>query len=247
MPVKEGQAKLWFSTKEEAEAYDDRMIANIELKSQDFDDENFSPVFNRKTQEYFLEPSEKFKNDHAKLLRPLQALSFNQAIDRYILITPNHTFYRNWTYEKFIGGFGLSYLLLRELPLRNFYARVFVMYVFAAKVLDHLGNPFPFSGHGTIVGAADRWHHWDVRCYDNVMKALRYIRIPTVQNTVPEATKWYGRQPGHLLRADCYWAPNFISQRFAHHKQAHWDGTQNMPIFRLADPKHKDSFMIQFR
>lgn len=121
------------------------------------------------------------------------------------------------------------------------------MYVFAAKILDHLGNPFPFSGHGSIVGAADRWHHWDVRCYDNVMKALRYIRIPTVQNQVPEATKWYGRQPAHLLRADCYWAPNFISQRFAHHKPAHWDGTQNMPIFRLADPKHKDSFMVQFR
>lgn len=71
MPVKEGQAKLWFSTKEEADAYDDKMIASIELKSSEFDDENFSPVFNRKTQEYFLEPSEKFKNDHAKLLRPL--------------------------------------------------------------------------------------------------------------------------------------------------------------------------------
>ena len=50
------------------DAYDDKMIANIELKSQDFDDENFSPVFNRKTQEYFLEPSEKFKSDHAKVL-----------------------------------------------------------------------------------------------------------------------------------------------------------------------------------
>jgi len=49
------------------DAYDDRMVANIELKSQDFDDENFSPVFNRKTQEYFLEPSEKFKSDHAKV------------------------------------------------------------------------------------------------------------------------------------------------------------------------------------
>jgi len=49
------------------DAYDDKMVANIELKSQDFDDENFSPVFNRKTQEYFLEPSEKFKSDHAKV------------------------------------------------------------------------------------------------------------------------------------------------------------------------------------
>lgn len=44
------------------------MISSIELKSQDFDDENFSPVFNRKTQEFFLEPSEKFKNDHNKVI-----------------------------------------------------------------------------------------------------------------------------------------------------------------------------------
>ena len=32
------------------------------------------------------------------------------------------------------------------------------MYVFAARVMDHMPNPFPFSGHGTIVGAADRWN-----------------------------------------------------------------------------------------
>lgn len=43
------------------------MISSIELKSQDFDDENFSPVFNRKTQEFFLEPSVKFKSDHNKV------------------------------------------------------------------------------------------------------------------------------------------------------------------------------------
>lgn len=36
------------------DAYDDRMIANIELKSLDFDDENFSPVFNRSKKEFFL-------------------------------------------------------------------------------------------------------------------------------------------------------------------------------------------------
>lgn len=35
--------KQWLSQDE----YDDRMIASIELKSQDFNDENFSPVFTR--------------------------------------------------------------------------------------------------------------------------------------------------------------------------------------------------------
>jgi hypothetical protein len=35
------------------------MIASIELKSTDFNDENFSPVFNRATKEFFLYPGEK--------------------------------------------------------------------------------------------------------------------------------------------------------------------------------------------
>jgi hypothetical protein len=39
------------------------MISNIELKSTDFDDENFSPVFTRATQEFFLEPSDRFRKD----------------------------------------------------------------------------------------------------------------------------------------------------------------------------------------
>lgn len=52
------------------------------------------------------------------MIAPLKSLSFAQAVDRYSLITPNHTFYRNWTYEKFLGGFGLSYLVLREVNIR---------------------------------------------------------------------------------------------------------------------------------
>jgi len=54
MPVKETDAKLWHTTWEARENYDEKMIANMELKSLDYDDENFSPVFNRATQEVFL-------------------------------------------------------------------------------------------------------------------------------------------------------------------------------------------------
>ena len=43
------------------------MIADIELKSLDFDDENFSPVFNRTKQEFFLGRSEKYKNDISRV------------------------------------------------------------------------------------------------------------------------------------------------------------------------------------
>lgn len=44
----------------------------------------------------------------------MKGLSFEELVDRYILIKPNHTYYRNATIDKFLGGFGLGYLFLRE-------------------------------------------------------------------------------------------------------------------------------------
>ena len=44
------------------------------------------------------------------------------------------------------------------MPIRNFYARCIMMYIFAAKLLDHLHSPFPFFGpNGDLIAAADRW------------------------------------------------------------------------------------------
>ncbi len=43
------------------------MISNIELKSLDYDDENFSPVFDRSKKEVFFKPSEKFRTDAQKV------------------------------------------------------------------------------------------------------------------------------------------------------------------------------------
>lgn len=45
--------------------YDDRMIASIELKSDDFNNENFSPVFSRLKKESVLTPGEKYHRDIA--------------------------------------------------------------------------------------------------------------------------------------------------------------------------------------
>ena len=47
------------------------MIANIELKSLDYDDENFSPVFTRAKKEFFLTHSERYKKDINRYLGPL--------------------------------------------------------------------------------------------------------------------------------------------------------------------------------
>jgi hypothetical protein len=86
-------------------------------------------------------------------MAPLKAHSYNEIIDKYVSIKPNHTYYREWTYSKFVGSFGLGYLVLRELPLRNFYARCFVMWVFLAKLGDHMTSLLPYHGGGFKVVA----------------------------------------------------------------------------------------------
>jgi hypothetical protein len=247
MPVTETPARLWFDSEEEIREYDDKMISNIELKSLDFDDENFSPVFNRATQEVFLKPSERFKSDLNKLMTPIRGRSLDELIDKYILFKPNHTFYRQWPIDKFFGGFALSYFAVRELPFRNFYARVFIMSIFFAKMYDHMNSPLPFFGpQFNLNMALDRWYMWDLRCYDVVWKATRFIEIPSTGNRVRESRVWNAKQPGHILRADFYNAAHYLTSFGRPHKDAHWDGTQNMPLYRLADPQSKDSYMMHF-
>jgi hypothetical protein len=56
---------------------------------------------------------------------------------------------------------------------------------------------------------------------------VNFIAIPSAANDVRESVKWYGKQPGHLTRADMYFAPNFFSVPFTETKQASWDGTMN--------------------
>jgi len=68
------------------------------------------------------------------------------------------------------------------------------MYLFASKLLDHLHGPFPFTGNnGDLVGAADRWAFWDLRCYDNVWRAVNFLEIPTEANKVRESVCWSGK------------------------------------------------------
>jgi len=247
MPITETQAKLWFETKEEEQEYDDKMVSNIELKSLDFDDENFSPVFNRKTQEVFLEASERSRSDMAKVMAPLRSRTHEEWVDKFMLIKPNHSYYRNWPYEKFFGGIFLGYFILREIPLRNFYARVIIMFAWYGKLLDYFKSFHPFQvPNGSVVGSTDRWRHWDLRCYDNVRRAVTMAEIPSAMNKVPESRTWICRQPGHIERCDMFYIAHWLTSPSRPYKRAYWDGTMNMPILRLADPKHKDSFMMHY-
>ena len=51
MPVNKHIGQLWFDTQEEADAYDDLMLSNIELRSPDFENPHFSIMSMRERRE----------------------------------------------------------------------------------------------------------------------------------------------------------------------------------------------------
>ena len=126
------------------------MISSIELKSIDFDDENFSPVFSRKQQEYFFTLSDRAHKDYAEV-NSFKDMSLEDYISKYALIKPNHTYYRQLTIEKFFFSGILTYLALRELPLRNFYARSVIMFAFFCKWYDFTNSAIPYFGKGVRI------------------------------------------------------------------------------------------------
>jgi len=67
-----------------------------------------------------------------KISRPFKAFTCEEFIDKYVLIKPNHTYYREWTFAKYLSGFGFSYLLLREV---NYYLNLMNMIVAIEKLL----------------------------------------------------------------------------------------------------------------
>ena len=46
---------------------------------------------------------------------------------------------------------------------------------------------------------------------------------------------------------DNYWLPHRVGALGRKDQQVPWDGTMNMPLHRLADPRHKDSYMIAYK
>jgi hypothetical protein len=181
------------------------MISNIELKSDNYDDENFSPVFNRKTKEFFLEPSEKLLTDFQQMIAPQKGKNDNQLIDEYFLKRPDHTWYRSFTQDKFMLGFAGSYFLVRELPIRNFYARCIVMYFCCAKLFDHVESYMPFSGlNFRFTLTNDEWNQKTVMNFNQAFNSVASNVVPSVLNEVGEGKRWMGKQPGHMERADYY-------------------------------------------
>lgn len=131
MPVQETSAKLWFDTEAEKQAYDELMISNIELKEGD--DPN-SPYFSylaaRSRKEKFPTYSQKYYDGLRTTLEQLAKKESDKA-------KHSHRFWHHFTIEKYFIGLGLTYLVLRELPIRSFYARSLIMGIIGLRFYDN--------------------------------------------------------------------------------------------------------------
>jgi len=138
----------------------EKMVATIELKTLDFDDENFSPVFNRKTQEHFHKVSDKFQSELALVLAPTTSRSIDEYVDKFLLWKPNHSYFRNVPIEKMTWLLFGSYFIWSELPLSTFSARCWVLFAYWATLFASYRNWtifFPSSNISFVLGSGDRF------------------------------------------------------------------------------------------
>jgi len=82
------------------------------------------------------------------------------------LVPPNHSYWRTLPAEKLYAGALLSYFLYREMPFRNFYARVFVMAAWWNRLTSNYIPHYLLYGDTKMIVAYDKWRLKDVRCYD---------------------------------------------------------------------------------
>ena len=119
MPVQETAARLWFETEQEAQDYDTKMISNIEIKEgDDPDSPHFSYLASRARKEKFPTYSQKYMDAYH------QIMTIDESKKR---LDHSYRYWHHFTLEKYFFGMGLTYLVVRELPIRNFFARAIIM------------------------------------------------------------------------------------------------------------------------
>lgn len=249
MPVTPGRALLWFSNAAEEERYDDMMMANIEFKSDDSENEDYAMVFTRQRKEKFFKWSDLALKEIAAV-NARNAETPDNKHKRYAYKGGEATFNKTWTLEKRILGFGFGYLILRELPIRNFYARGWVMFWFFAKFWDQYGLPVPYSNRWSRPVCAkvdDLWEGArDIECFNVQKKVLTKFDMPTPNNRLAPSTEWWSAQPGHMIDETALSPMKYLSVFSRRYKEAPWDGTFNMPLNSLAHPLHKDVSHLQW-
>ena len=142
MSTKNNGAKLWFETQAELDDYDNLMISNIELKSDDYSDENFTIIAKRSVKEIL-------PGNHSSLfnrtIAKIESFMINKSHVRLgevgLLGTRSLMIDENYYLTKGYMNWVVGYLVLRELPLKNFYARSIIMTWLFFEYMNTYGLP----------------------------------------------------------------------------------------------------------
>ena len=163
-------------------------------------------------------------------------------INKYLSGKRDHSIDRHWNIQKGLFGWAAGYLLLRELPIRNFYARSWIMIFALAMYAERKGTVYPFQPW-TVV-QRDEFTDKDIRNYQAYQDMTRPI-LPHASNKIPEGKVWQLNQPAYMREvpeAKLSEIPWIVSA--PEKKVVAWDGTFNMPLAGLAHPLHKDAQFI---
>ena len=181
MSIKKTGARLWFESEEETAAYDELMVSNIELKSPDFDDPNFTILSVRPKKEILPGTfSSRFYADISKVLgqqigKSQIRIAEHGKMAGMSLLTDQMEFVKKTKLNWAIG-----YLVLRELPIRNFYARSIILTLFMGRYFAVYGLPYAtgwWNSPGPYMGV-HRQHDKDRKLFDWIRLTDQSIQIP---------------------------------------------------------------------
>lgn len=159
-------ARLWFETQEEIDAYDDLMMSNMELKSDNFDDQNFTIASLRPRKERMPSISRKIKEQLAKFEAFILGRNQNRSGEHGRFNTVSLLTDKEYYIRMAYFGFPVTYLLIRELPFRNFYFRTFIMLLFFDSYCRQYGMPNPITG---------QYGHWQLVTEHSEARKEKYI------------------------------------------------------------------------
>lgn len=231
MPINATRAKLWFSSKEEEQHYDDLMMANIETsQDKDLEQPGFTFINTKPRAERFFSFTDRAQRQLEEVARA-EAFPTSRP-------NPSLAYFRELPLVMTGVGTFIGYLILRELPVRNFYARGFLMTLYASWLYDR--HRFLGSHRGILSHVKINYDPEIFKVFEQFTNMRQVMTAGSVgKSGLPSAgERWRMMQPGF------YRAENEdlgkIGYNLRGRKEADWDGTFNQPVVPLLHPQSRD-------
>lgn len=95
-----------------------------------------------------------------------------------------------------------------QLPIRNFYARCFIMFVYFSKIKDLMPNTIP-GYNPTFEAVKDTYTGKDINNFDAIRMNQMQI-TPDASNRIHEGILWKWRQPGFMRDVPEMWIGTYF-------------------------------------